>query len=126
MEHIELNNACVLKASTGFTSKSTQMLCSHHCRTAQLDHALKSFHIASVSYIVPTEATEQRGVNDGERECGSIKNKHAKKYACPHNILIPVIYGLLNLAFTKRCYYDGLGRAAYLRIQPAFIVLLRG
>lgn len=86
MDHIELNNACVLKPVQGLTSKSTQMLCSHHCRTAQLDHALKSFHAASVSYIVPTEATEQRGVNDGERECGSIKNKHAK------NTDIPIIY----------------------------------
>jgi len=78
MERIELNTAFVLNASTGFKSKSTQMLCSHHCTTEQLDHALKSFYIASVSYIVSTEATEQRVVSDCERECRSMKNKHPK------------------------------------------------
>lgn len=60
MKHTELNTACVLNANTGFTSKSTQMLCSHHC-------------------IVSTEAIEQSGVNDVEHACRAIKNNQAKK-----------------------------------------------
>lgn len=48
-----------------------------------------------IRFIVSTEATEQRVVSDCERECGSMKNKHAK------NTHVLTVSG--NLRLIKYC-----------------------